>query len=110
MIIVLLSWSFDTIYHDILLSRLSDDFGINGTTLTWIASYLTGRVHSVKVGAEHSSESELNLGVPQGSVLGPLVFTLYTVQIRRIADRHGVSVHLELRRRHPALHLLSGVR
>ena len=73
-----LSAAFDTIDHQILLSRLNNSFGISDTTLSWLQSYLTNRTSSVRildVTAPHPSQC--TTGVPQGSVLGPLLFTAY---------------------------------
>ena len=73
-----LSAAFDTLDHPILLQRLETTFGISGTVLHWFASYLEGREQSVKVDNVLSSPSPLQFGVPQGSVLGPILFTLYS--------------------------------
>ena len=72
-----LSAAFDTIDHDILINRLHATFGCSGTALDWFTYYLSSRTQSVFVGHE-SSPSALKCGVPQGSVLGLLLFTLYT--------------------------------
>ena len=76
-----LSVAFDTIDHKILLSRLSSRFGIYGKALSWLESYLTGRTQCVAIDGVKSTERELACGVPQGSVLGPLLFTSYTVPV-----------------------------
>ena len=76
LILLDLSAAFDTIDHNILLTRLESNFGISGTALSLLSSYLTNRSQSVLIG-NHSSSLFLT-GVPQGSVLGPLVFCLYT--------------------------------
>ena len=73
-----LSAAFDTIDHDILLGSLSDWFGLNGSVLNWMGSYLSGRSQRVKVGSALSDPFELRFGVPQGSVLGPVLFSMYT--------------------------------
>ena len=73
-----LSAAFDTIDHDILITRLNRTFGISGTALCWLTSYLKDRYQRVKVGNSFSEEAILKFGVPQGSVLGPILFTMYT--------------------------------
>ena len=73
-----LSAAFDTMDHPILLQRLETTFGISGTVLHWIASYLEGREQSVVVDNVLSSPSPLQFGAPHGSVLGPILFTLYS--------------------------------
>ena len=91
-ILVLLDFSsaFDTIKHDVLLQRLSQKFGIRSGALDWIESYLTNRNHTVVIGNEQSSSYCSSQGVPQGSVLGPLLFTLYTALLESLIDSHNV--------------------
>ena len=73
-----LSAAFDTIDHVILSQRLSSTFGCTGTVLGWFESYLSNRTQSVFVNDIQSAPSNLKYGVPQGSVLGPILFTMYT--------------------------------
>ena len=70
-----LSAAFDTIDHSILFHRLYECYGINGLALSWFKSYLSDRTQSVKVGSVLSHPMDLKFGVPQGSVLGPLLFS-----------------------------------
>ena len=67
---------------------------IKGDPLKWFVSYLKGRVQSVQIGSTFSQEHNLLFGVPQGSVLGPVLFTIYTTPLGRIIKRHGLTYHL----------------
>ncbi|RUS75909.1 hypothetical protein EGW08_016322 [Elysia chlorotica] len=100
-----LSAAFDTIDQDLLLHRLRTYFGIKGKALEWIASYLTERSQSVQIfssascsssstGAVTSTAVPLCYGVPQGSVLGPVLFTLYTTPLSDIIEKHELHHHL----------------
>ena len=73
-----LSAAFDTVDHATLLRRLKTTYGITGTALVWFASYLHERKLSVRYRGSSSTPSSLLCGVPQGSVLGPILFLLYT--------------------------------
>ena len=79
-----LSAAFDTIDHNILFHRLSFYFGIDGKVLGWIKSYLHDRKQKVKLANFYSHDLDLLYGVPQGSVLGPLLFTMYIFPIKDI--------------------------
>ena len=89
-----LSAAFDTIDHIILLRRLGNWFGVSGKALDWFESYLTGRSQRIKLGNCLSSRSDLSFGVPRGSVLGPLLFTLYTTPLSSLVSGHAIPHHL----------------
>jgi hypothetical protein len=73
-----LSAAFDTIDHTTLLDCLHSWFGFSGTVLNWFLSYLTDRSQMVKINDFLSEGINILFGVPQGSVLGPILFSLYT--------------------------------
>ena len=87
-----LSAAFDTIDHYILITRLRSTFGCSGMVLEWFISYLSCHTQSVFVGYE-SAPSVLKCGVPQGSVLGPLLFTLYRHPLSTVICQSGISYH-----------------
>ena len=89
-----LSVAFDTIDHSTLLSCLQDWFGVGGSALKWFSSYLMERFQSVKIGSTMSDLQKLLFGIPQGSVLGPLLFSLYTSSLSTLIGKHkGVKFH-----------------
>lgn len=89
-----LSAAFDTIDHQILLQRLEGWFGVSGAALNWFSSYLNNRSQRIKLGDCLSSEVPLQFGVPQGSVLGPILFTLYTSPLSQFITDHSIPHHL----------------
>ena len=94
-----LSAAFDTIDHQILLKHLENHFGIIGVALKWKKSYLTGRTQSVVIGDKNtdgawSDPVDLNFGVPQGLVLGPVLFTIYTSPLGSICRSNSVEFQL----------------
>ena len=75
---------FDTMDHQILLSRRNPVLGIQATAFQWFQSYLSDRYQSTSVNNSSSSPSQLMYGAPQGSVLGPILFVLYTTPLSNI--------------------------
>ena len=86
-----LSVAFDTIDHSTLLSRLSTSFGVSGSALAWLTSYLTNRTQTVRIGSVSSEPSICLSGVPQGSILGPILLSLYISPIGQIVSDFGIS-------------------
>ena len=80
--------------HHILLDRLSAHFRINGTALKWFHSYLTDRTQLVSISGILGTSHSLSCGVPQGSVLGPILFTLYTSELADIIKPSGINFHM----------------
>jgi len=93
LILLALSAAFNTIDHGILTDRLDNSVGVQGPVLRWFKSYLTGRTFSVKLGANSSPPVDMKYGVPQGSVLGPMLFSLYMLPLGSILEKHNLSYH-----------------
>ena len=89
-----LSAAFDTIDHLMLISRLSSWYGISGTALDWFTSYLSNRCQPVKNHDYISKAAYISFGVPPGSVLGPILFTLYTALLSHVIAEHDVEHNL----------------
>ena len=88
-----LSAASDTIDHDVLITKLKHRFGITGKALGWIQSYLSGRTQFVKIRTECSSSRNLFCGVPQGSVRGPILYSMYTSPLADITSKHNMNHH-----------------
>ena len=94
MVLLDLTAAFDTVSHPKLIATLDRRFGLKGTALQWVSSYLADRTQTVCIDELRSPTTPLSCGVPQGSVLGPVLFTLYTAPLGDIIRSHGISTHM----------------
>ena len=91
-----LSAAFNTIDYELLLNRLTDWFGIGGNALSWLNSYLRDRFQCININGTIANPFKLLFGVPQGSVLGPLLFIMYTNRLSSIQSKFSQSQSLSL--------------
>lgn len=89
-----LSAAFDTVDHETLFSTLENKFGICSIAMKWFKSYLTSRQCKVNIGQYFSNGIFLLFGVPQGSILGPILFILYISGIEAIAKKYNLRIHI----------------
>ena len=88
MVLLDLSTAFDTIDHTTLLNCLKSWFRVCGTALKWFTAYLSHRFQAIKIGSTLSELHELLFEVPKGSILGPLLFSLYTTPLSKVIGMH----------------------
>lgn len=88
---VLVLLDLNTVDHNILIQRLKHCVGLKGTVLNWLSSYLTGRSFSVSIGNFKSDKISIPYGVPQGLILGPLLFNTYMLPLGSIIQQYKVS-------------------
>ena len=87
-----LSSAFDTVDHNILLQILEEKFGFTGIVQKWVKSYLAERIQTVVISKVESLASPMSCGVPQGSVLGPLLFLICISPIQEIARYYNMEI------------------
>ena len=93
LILLDLSAAFDTVVHSLLLNDLKA-VGIEGDALDYLESFLKNRTYCVQVGKSFSETKVLTRGVPQGSVLGPVLFCIYAIELMYLLKSHGVLFQL----------------
>lgn len=93
LILLDLSAAFDTVVHTLLL-RDCRSIGITGSALAYLKSYLESRTYRVQIGESFSEQKTLERGVPQGSVLGPILFCIYTIELSHLLGSHEVDFKL----------------
>ena len=88
-----LSAAFDTVDHPTLIRRLQRSYGLAGAVIDWFVSYLSGRFQHVRSSRTTSTPLPVWCGVPQGSVLGPILFLLYSADVLQLIKRHRLQSH-----------------
>ena len=88
-----LSAAFGLVDHSILLKRLESTYGFDGLTLEWFKNYLSDRSFNVRCSGTKSEFVDSSVGVPQGSVLGPFLFSLYIRDLERIVMKYKLGFH-----------------
>jgi len=94
----LTSAAFDAVHHDTLLDRARTVFGIDDVALDWIRSFVTGCTQQIVVGSEKSTVFSSKSGVPQGSVLGPILFGMYVSPVGDVIAQHPPPMNFGIRK------------
>lgn len=93
LILLDLSAVFDTVNHHILIDRLQNGVGVNGSAMTWFTSYFNNRSFSVNIGNLYFPPASRSCGVPHGSILGPILFSIYMLPLGEIIQKYNISFH-----------------
>ena len=88
------SAAFDTVDHSILLERLSKSYGLTGSAHGWFESFISERRQTVRFGGTTAPTTLVRFVIPQGSVLGPVLYILYTADVASLVESFGLRVHL----------------
>ena len=94
LVLLTISAAFDTIDHSIVFDCLQHWCGLDRVVLKWVQSYLNSRKERIKIDGHLSNAFQILYGVPQGSVLGPVIFTLYTTPLSSSISNFNVTNHL----------------
>ena len=94
LVLIDLSAAFDTVAHPTLFQCLEERFGVKSSVLSWYKSYLTDRKQCIILNGMQSNTFHLPLGVPQGSCLGPVLFTQYASSLFDIFNKHSICACL----------------
>ena len=88
-----MSAAFDCVDHQLLLQRLEKRCCLHGSVLRWMTSYPAGRTQKIMYSGLSSEAQRVSYRVPQGSVLGPLLFNLYLASLSSVVSVHGLNLH-----------------
>ena len=86
------SAAFDTVNHSILKTVMEHYFGLKHTALQWLSSYISNRQFSVKIGGSFSHAHSINFSVPQGSILGPVLFSCYVSTLPEVIKQNSGTI------------------
>ena len=89
-----LARAFDCVNHDILLDKLAH-YGVVGKAHAWFESYLCGRQQTVKFDGSLSAWGSVRVGVPQGSILGPLLFSIFVNDLPSVVDHAQINMYAD---------------